>query len=46
MCLHRPVLSRVFALFFAFCLLEEVYLVVHGDRVILGLIIFYVINCY
>ena len=30
--------------FFVFCLLEEVSLVVHGDRVILGLIVNYVIN--
>ena len=32
--------------FLVFCLLEEVYLVVTGDRVILGLIVNCVINCY
>ena len=31
--------------FFAFCLLEEVYIVT-GDKVILGLIVNCVINCY
>ena len=31
-------------IFFAFCVVEEVLLVVHGDRVILGLIVDCVIN--
>ena len=33
-------------LFFAFCFVEEIYLVVHGDDANLRLIIFYVVNCY
>ena len=32
--------------FLVFCLLEEIYYVVNGDRVILELIVNYVINCY
>ena len=44
--LHDPA-KRIFQhYFFAFCVVEEIYLVVHGDEAILGLIIFYVVNCY
>ena len=32
--------------FFAFCVVEEIPLVVKGDEAILELIIFYVVNCY
>ena len=45
-CLHRALLSRKNTLFFAFCVVEEVYLVVHSNDANLGLIIFYVVNCY
>ena len=44
-CLHRALLSRKTA-FFAFCVVEEISLVVHGDDAILGFIIFYVVKCY
>ena len=43
--LHRALLSRKNTLFFAFCVVEEIYLVVIGNDANLGLIIFYVI-CY
>ena len=33
-------------IFFAFCVLEEIYLVVHGDDAKLRIIIFYAVNCY
>ena len=44
-------LNTVFhVIFFAFCVVEEFYLVVIGDKAILGLIVNYVINmlivCY
>ena len=39
----KHVFSRYF---FAFCVVEEISLVVRGDKVILGLIVNYVINCY
>ena len=32
--------------FFAFCVVEEISLVVDENKVILGLIVFYVVNCY
>ena len=44
--LHRALLNTKNTLFFAFCVVEEIYLVVHGDDANLGLIIFYVVNCY
>ena len=42
-CLHRALLSRKNTLFFVFCSLEEIYILLHGDNVILGLIIFYLL---
>ena len=45
-CLHDPA-KRVFQRYFlVFCVVEEFYLVVKGDEANLGLIIFYVVNCY
>ena len=40
-------LDHAFSYYFlVFCLLEEVYYVVPENKVILGLIVNYVINCY
>ena len=44
--LHRPLLTRKNTLFFAFCVVEEIYLVVTGNDANLRIIIFYVVNCY
>ena len=41
-----PLTTFFSVIFFGFCLVEEVYLVVHGDDDNLGFIIFYVVNCY
>ena len=43
-CAHIELFNYVFSCYFlAFCLLEEIYLVVHGDRIILFLLLFIVI---
>ena len=42
-CLHEPLNSVFQRYFFVFCVVEDVYPVVHGDDANLGLIIFYAV---
>ena len=42
----RPLLTVKNTFFFAFCVIEEFYIVVHGDDANLRIIKFYVFICY
>ena len=45
-CLHEPLNSVFQRYFFVFCVVEEIFLVVHGNDANLRIIIFYVVICY